>query len=132
VKLQSNKSLYLLSLGFFILLCAWGSLFWRVRGLRAEYKEVAAPLSEESGKESYVTKVSRQLRETEVLQAKLEALVVDKGNEAFFLEKIEGLGTISGTVLRISDFEERGGVLRIAVKSLGTFSNVYYFMRCHH
>ena len=129
MKLESSKTLYSLLLLNVILALAWVGLFYKVSSLRADYADVSAPLSEESGKEAYVTRVSRQLRDSESERARLESVMVDKGNEAVFLEKIEYLGSLSATTLKISAFEERGGVLRLGVKSVGDFDNVYHFMR---
>src|SRR3989338_5573563 len=125
---RSYKYIYILAGVNVLLIGIWCLLFNSVSSLRAEYHAVSLPLAEESGKESYVTRVSRQLRESESDRASLKSLVVDKGNEAVFLEKIEELGSVSGTMLKISGFEERGGALRLAVKSSGTFANVLYFM----
>src|SRR3989338_10552610 len=128
MKFKNDKSTLILATLNFILIFAWATLFLQVSKIKIEYEALSKPLAEESGKESYITKISRQFRETEKARALLAKLLVDKGDEAGFLEKIESLGVLSGTTLKISAFEERGGVLRLGVKSVGNFEQVHYFI----
>ena len=128
MKFFANKTLLVLLVLNLVLLLFWSIVFYQVTNIRAEYKSISIPLAEENSKESYVIKVNRELRESETERLILDKQIVNKGDEASFLEQVEFLSAQAGAQLKVLAFEERGGVLRLNVISRGSFRDVYYFM----
>ena len=128
-----NKHYHKLSIFLIVLnLCAilvWLVLLSRTRAASATVAREGEQLLAENSKEAYLNSASHDLNETAAEKKYLMGLFVPEGAEVSFLERVEALGRHAGARTKIVDFAKKGGGLRLAVQTKGSFQDIYYFLR---
>ncbi|HEY4493568.1 MAG TPA: hypothetical protein VJB98_03040 [Candidatus Paceibacterota bacterium] len=121
-------SLTILTLSSAILLSAWVYLFMYINRQSADLSGQYEALAQENEKETTVKALSRDLRETEEARVVLDSFIVRQGQEAEFLERVEGLAAKATVVLKVFKFETREDSLYLNFQSSGSFQSNYYFL----
>lgn len=106
---------------------AWWSVYLSSRSAAHDLDQKYTELAAEAEKESYVTAMTHDLRDTADKREELLKYFVLEGGEAAFLDHVETLATHAGVKDKIFTFDKNGNILSVSLQSEGAFADNVYF-----
>ncbi|MEK7558509.1 MAG: hypothetical protein AAB507_01640 [Patescibacteria group bacterium] len=128
---QHINKIILLALVIFALASLYVFIFYLIKG-----KTEKASLSEQkyllaAKKEELALSEESILRETGKKREELDKYFIDQGNVVVFIERLESLGTISGSKVSLTSVDidkSRKNILKVILSVSGRFNELFYFL----
>jgi len=99
---RTYQVLFLATLSFFAACAAYGFVLFSFQAEAAAHESLASAIATAKVREGKLSVANEELKTTSDRIAKLDRYIVNRESIADFIESIEGLAAVSGTLLRVT------------------------------